>query len=251
MNTKAVKAMLDLIADAESAQSVEAYHAELLSATAAVFACEVAVFNEFRLGRRQETRRCPTVTCSTSPPVQPADAVSPALLAAFVRNLSQHPLIALHALGDRCAHRLSDVTPMRGFRRVPLYGEFFGPAAIRHQLTIGFEGPPGPLVGIWVNRAGRDFTEDDVVLAELLRPRLRAAELAVKRAVARAALTDREREVLDIVAGGASNAAVAEVLVVSPATVKKHLDNIYAKLGVGSRTAAASRVHTGPLDVRR
>jgi len=50
--------------------------------------------------------------------------------------------------------------------------------------------------------------------------------------------------VLDLVAAGESNAAVAEALVVSPATVKKHLDNIYAKLGVSSRTAAADRVRT-------
>jgi len=78
-------------------------------------------------------------------------------------------------------------------------------------------------------------------VAELLRPRLQAAELAVRRAAARTALTAREREVLDIVATGAANAAIAEELVVSPATVKKHLDNIYAKLGVSSRAAAADR----------
>ena len=59
------------------------------------------------------------------------------------------------------------------------------------------------------------------------------------RAVVRAGLTNREREVLDLVATGATNAAVAEALVVSPGTVKKHLDNIYAKLGVTTRTAAA------------
>jgi DNA-binding NarL/FixJ family response regulator len=57
-------------------------------------------------------------------------------------------------------------------------------------------------------------------------------------AAARRALTAREREVLDLVAGGATNAVIAETLVISESTVKKHLDNIYAKLGVGSRTAA-------------
>jgi DNA-binding NarL/FixJ family response regulator len=83
--------------------------------------------------------------------------------------------------------------------------------------------------------------DEDLLLADLLRPHLEAAELALTRAVARAALTSRERDVLDLVAAGATNAAVAEALVVSPGTVKKHLDNIYAKLGVSSRAAAADR----------
>jgi ATP/maltotriose-dependent transcriptional regulator MalT len=82
------------------------------------------------------------------------------------------------------------------------------------------------------------------LLADLLRPHLEAGELAVAKAVARAALTAREREVLDLVAAGATNAAVAEALVVSPGTVKKHLDNIYAKLGVSSRAAATARAGT-------
>ncbi len=155
--------------------------------------------------------------------------------------MPQHPLIRLHAAGDRCAHRLSDVTRLRGFRRIALYGEFFAPAALEHQLSLGLDGPPGPLVGIWVNRARRDFSDDELLLAELLRAKLQTGELAAKRAVARARLTHREREVLELVAAGATNAAVAEALVVSPATVKKHLDNIYAKLDVSSRSAAAAR----------
>jgi DNA-binding NarL/FixJ family response regulator len=244
MNTKAVKAILSLVADAESAGSVETYHAELLSAIAAAFPCEVVVFNEFVLAPGDAARGLPAVTCSAAPPLEPAGALPPALLAAFVRNMPQHPLIRLHAAGDLRAHRLSDVTSLRSFRRAALYGEFFAPASIWHQLTFGLGGPPGRLVGVWANRARRDFSEEELLLAELLRPRLQAAELAVRRAVARAALTIREREVLDLVAAGASNAAVAEALVVSPGTVKKHLDNIYAKLGVGSRTAAAARTRS-------
>ena len=245
MNTKAVKAILTLTADAEAAGSLETYHAELLTAMAAAFPCDVLVFNEFELGPRPTRLGTSAVTCTTSPPLEPADAVSPALITAFVRHLAAHPLIRLHAAGDSTAHRLSDVTGMRSFRRVALYGEFFRPAAIGHQLTLGLDGPPDRLVGIWLNRTRPDFSDDELLLAELLRPHLHAAELAARRAAARAALTAREREVLDLVAAGASNAAVAEVLVVSPATVKKHLENIYGKLNVGSRTAAAHRARAG------
>jgi DNA-binding NarL/FixJ family response regulator len=53
-------------------------------------------------------------------------------------------------------------------------------------------------------------------------------------------LTSREREILELVAEGKTNAEIAERLWISHGTVRKHLDNIYAKLGVHTRTAAAS-----------
>jgi DNA-binding CsgD family transcriptional regulator len=54
-------------------------------------------------------------------------------------------------------------------------------------------------------------------------------------------LTARERDVLSWVARGKTNAEIAEVLWLAPSTVGKHLENIYAKLGVGTRTAAVAR----------
>ena len=51
-------------------------------------------------------------------------------------------------------------------------------------------------------------------------------------------LTARERETLALVAQGNTNAQVAAALWISPATVAKHLENVYSKLGVGTRTAA-------------
>jgi DNA-binding CsgD family transcriptional regulator len=53
-------------------------------------------------------------------------------------------------------------------------------------------------------------------------------------------LTKRELEILAEIAGGATNKLVAQRLVISEKTVGRHLANIYAKLGVSSRTAAAS-----------
>jgi LuxR family maltose regulon positive regulatory protein len=54
-------------------------------------------------------------------------------------------------------------------------------------------------------------------------------------------LTDREREILGYLAAGLTNQEIAEELVISSETVKKHASNIYGKLGVGSRTEAASK----------
>jgi DNA-binding CsgD family transcriptional regulator len=235
---------LDLVADAESAESIETYHAELLASMAAVFPCDVVNLNDIETHPQDAAPETPAVICTTSPPIEPAGAIGPALLAVFVRHMAGHPLVRLHAAGDLAAHRLSDTTSMRSFRRAAIHGEFFGPVGLDHQLSIGFDGPPGRLLGIWASRARRDFSEDELILAELLRPHLSAGEIAVRRAAARAALTRREREVLDLVATGATNAAVAEALTVSRATVKKHLDNIYEKLGVGSRAAAADRARS-------
>jgi DNA-binding CsgD family transcriptional regulator len=55
-------------------------------------------------------------------------------------------------------------------------------------------------------------------------------------------LTDREVVVVRLLGSGASNAEIAQRLSLSPWTVKRHLANIYAKLGVRSRTGASSLV---------
>jgi DNA-binding CsgD family transcriptional regulator len=53
-------------------------------------------------------------------------------------------------------------------------------------------------------------------------------------------LTARERDVLSWVARGKTNAEIAELLWLAPSTVGKHLENVYAKLGVSTRTAAVA-----------
>lgn len=60
-------------------------------------------------------------------------------------------------------------------------------------------------------------------------------------------LTSRETEVLASIATGASNRDAAATLSISEATLRRHLANIYLKLGVSSRTAAAAWAHEHEL----
>jgi HD-GYP domain-containing protein (c-di-GMP phosphodiesterase class II) len=82
-------------------------------------------------------------------------------------------------------------------------------------------------------RAGRRDT--DAVAAVLAAA---GRDVVVRRELP-AGLTDREVEVLELVARGCSNAGIAERLVISPRTAEYHVQQIYRKIGVSSRAAAA------------
>jgi DNA-binding CsgD family transcriptional regulator len=69
-----------------------------------------------------------------------------------------------------------------------------------------------------------------------------SARLLSERPSSEHRLTAREREVMRCVEDGLSNAEIARELWIQPTTVRKHLENIFAKLGVRSRTAALSKL---------
>ena len=66
-------------------------------------------------------------------------------------------------------------------------------------------------------------------------------------AAEQSSLTSRELEVLQLVAGGATNGEIAQKLWVTEQTVKFHLSNVYRKLEVGNRTEASHYAHVNGL----
>lgn len=88
----------------------------------------------------------------------------------------------------------------------------------------------------------------EAVLPRDLQPGL-LSELQDRARVSGPRLTEREQEVLVLVAGGMSAPEIAERLVLSAATVRSHLKNIYEKLGVSSQAAAvAAAMRQGLLE---
>ncbi len=67
-----------------------------------------------------------------------------------------------------------------------------------------------------------------------------AAEIRVRGARDRPRLSEREREILEHIAAGRSAPQIAELLFLSTATVKSHLQSLYEKLGVSDRAAAVA-----------
>lgn len=78
----------------------------------------------------------------------------------------------------------------------------------------------------------------------------RPAPVSTPRAViARAALTERQREILEMVGQGLANKEIARRLQIELPTVKSHIHNILRKLGVNSRTEAAALVLEPPAEL--
>jgi DNA-binding response OmpR family regulator/DNA-binding CsgD family transcriptional regulator len=106
------------------------------------------------------------------------------------------------------------------------------PGAESASLTLNTRSAPAGMQLIYIAQIGAD--------EYLLRLVEGAAEDDRKLLKRKLTVTEREAEVLLWIARGKSNRDIAEILGLSPRTVNKHLEQIYAKLGVENRASAAA-----------
>ena len=104
----------------------------------------------------------------------------------------------------------------------------------------------------WMALAHRGLGNDELSAADAATAENIYAQLGVEPAqvcgtAVPGGLTKREVEILHLVAAGATNRQVADQICISEKTVGRHLANIYAKLGVSSRTAAVAWAHENHL----
>ena len=143
----------------------------------------------------------------------------------------------------------ADFYSARQWHSTAMYTDFYRPMGLEHDLMVCLPSAlpptagPGRYVRLTLERGpGPDFSERDRAVLTLLGPHLDRAYLDVerrRRVVPR--LTPRQQDLLRLVAAGHTNTQIARRLGISEGTVRTHLENIYERLQVSSRTAAVTR----------
>ncbi len=152
---------------------------------------------------------------------------------------------AVHArLGDAVSTTMrSDFESDLGWRNHPLYLDYMKDQGLFHELGFNLPDPDGRSLRLHCWRSpGRDFAERDRFLLSLLRPHVVVAYRAAERLRHPMLLTARQLELLAYVGRGLTNRQVARAMGLTEGTVRRHLENIYERLGVNSRTEAVARL---------
>lgn len=153
---------------------------------------------------------------------------------------------------DRTVTMLSDFYSQREWQATPMCTEALAGDGFQYELMCCL-----PTTGtrsrriVFFRLVGPDFTDRDRMVMALLRPHLTElhgrTRLSATAEATGATLTPRQTELLRLVAAGRSTAQIAEMLFLSPATVRKHIENIFDRLGVKNRTAAVMSAFAGDV----
>ncbi len=183
----------------------------------------------------------------------------------FAVYMDENPCIEYYwRTRDGRATKISDFLTHRELRKLGYYNEYLRRVDIDHRMSIVLPKGDSSVIALALGRSGKDFSERDRLVLDLLRPHLtqaydNAAALARIRQDESAhpgstkdallsresleflGLTGREADIFVGIARGETNRQIAASLYVSPLTVKTHLQHIYRKLEVESRTEALAR----------
>jgi len=174
----------------------------------------------------------------------------------FVTLVREHPVLNhFQEHPNAGPAKLSDFVEDSTFFRSELYQRFYRHFETRRQMVVNWQ-DENAMIGLVINRAREDFSESDRAALATLAPHLRQAyaqtlsrhrlRLLVNgplteeliESLLPLGLTDREAETLYWLVRGLSNAEIAKVMRIRPATVKTHVEHILGKLGASNRAQA-------------
>jgi DNA-binding CsgD family transcriptional regulator len=170
-------------------------------------------------------------------------------------NFYDDPLVRQHGRSPAALTlRINDVVPAQQFQRTPLFNDYYRSIRVDHAMAVPIHVDRNLLVSFVFNRSEHDFSDRERVCMELIRPHLgnfyrltraldsaRSAPIEHNASAPALRLSAREREVMHWLSGGKTDRDIGDILGISPRTVHKHLQRIYEKLGVETRTAAVMR----------
>jgi DNA-binding CsgD family transcriptional regulator len=231
------RSALDLVWDAGAYTGVDPFPAEFLERLACLIPADAIVgYHEVEAKRPWRVVEAAEI---------PAEGVPIEIRQAATPFCPQDPLQNGAHRDESRVLKLSDCLTRRGMRKLGFYHRVWKPLGIDDSLRVWLPAPAGRARTLYLERGKRDFNERDRAMLELLRPSLiRMARRADERRQhdARAVLTRRELEILRWIRRGRTTREIAAVLVVSPHTVRKHVEHILEKLGARTRSEAVARI---------
>jgi DNA-binding CsgD family transcriptional regulator len=229
LSERDVHRALAVVAAAAADGNGTAFGVETLDALVAAIPADEAAYVEWRFGDRD----CIRVTRGGGEP--------PWLDEALAATCGSYPLRDVDHAASVEALRISDLVSRARFRQSAFYVSVMQPLGREHELKLWLPAPPGHARYFELERGpGRDFDERDRSFVSLLRPHLARLRTRWERRPHLPSLTERELDVLALVAQGMTNRQISSRLFISPSTVRTHLEHIYDKLGVRSRAGAVS-----------
>jgi len=235
ISTRDAASLLDIVHEGACADSHEAFPISVLTMLVALIPSDTfAGYDESEFAGGY---RCVEDLRIVGQPI-------PASLLPVFRTFGwQDPLAGCrHARRERVV-RLSDLVSRAQRRKLEYSRLVWEPFGIDDALRLWLPAPAKRARSIYLERSGKNYTDREKTLFSLLRPhfvKMRANAEFRRRMNGDRGLTPREAEVLGWVAHGKKDAEIARLLFISPHTVGKHMEHIFEKLGVRTRTAAAA-----------
>jgi DNA-binding CsgD family transcriptional regulator len=219
---------LAVVTAAAATESRAAFGIETVEAIVEAIPADDAAYVEWRFG----DRACLHVGSSPEPPW---------VHDSLVATCDSYPLRDVDHSTSAKPLRITDVVSRARFQKSPFYSAVMRPLGFEYEIKLWLPAPPGHARYFELARGpGRDFDERDRSFLSMLRPHLARLRLRRERRPRVPSLTERELDVLALVAQGLTNRQISRRLFISPATVRTHLEHIYDKLGVHSRAGAVS-----------
>ncbi len=234
VSARDLRAMINLVHDGYADEPAQGLSAAVVAGLSQLVRCDSICLFEFSPGHRH----CAGDGCVHDPGLSPVF---------WAHYWSCPPCSYPERSGDFTAvTKTSDFYSRRQWHNAPMYSDYLRHFGVEDEIVACLPAPPGRSLRLLLRRDSGGFSERDKLLVELLRPHLHAIYQDSQRHRAGSPrLTARQWELLQLVAAGHTNADIAQQLFLSENTVRKHLENIYQRLSVSSRTAAVARAFQG------